>query len=130
MQLKQSDINSNPQLQVRVPQSKLISREKNTIQVVFQDDIQKGATLRLGNVRSKMCTHRELRKYAVFKTSVKRVLNYINYQIETSKPSSPATVPVSTWLESIDPDNDGSSQRSRGRQYWDERDTKSIEDAF
>ena len=84
-----------------------------------------------------MCTHKDLRKYAVFKNSVKRVLNFINYQIETSRPSSLSAVPVSTsvqkvgmWLDSIDPENDGSSQRSQGRQYWDERDTKSIKDAF
>lgn len=112
------------------PSQGLTDREKDTIKEVFKDDIEAGVKVQMKMVRNKMCTRTILRKLIYSKAKVKKVVNMINYLIETRPRTKPEDLPakkpeVTDWLC-----DDSVSLKSGPRQHWDDKDTQAIERIF
>lgn len=115
------------------PDAKLTDKEKKAADTVFENELTSGMLLTMAYVQNKMRTNFLLRKKAVFRQSVKKFVNYLNYQIGKARPKEPPSTQMSSsektdlWL--YDSDHE-SSMQSGHHQSWDERDTSVIEHHF
>mgnify|MGYP000415196271 FL=1 len=123
---------SSPVLVPPTPVRGLSEKEKAAILRVFEREIRTGTKVTKETAQKRCCTTAVLALLATSMTKVKKVVNHVNYIINTRPRSLPneseqSTSKVHKWLQDFD---DPSTRSSGRRQEWDIEESQAIEKAF
>ena len=111
----------------------LTAKQKEEIKKMFDINIRTKQKMEAKKVRNLICTNKYLARPASFPSSLKKVVNHLNYLINQQKNTLPKQAPVQheekvdDWLHDF---KDASTRSSGRRQEWSEEDNETIINNF
>ena len=102
---------------------------KGEIAEIFKADIENNSKLAINRVHSKMCTTVSLRVLSTKTKRVKQVMNRIAYLQKVQPWKNPEELEAGPSRASVWSFDGGSTTR-KASAYWDDDETKAINDAF